>query len=153
MPGLTRRPTKSQFKQFNLNGTGTEDLTEWRAVFVESMDPTEYTPAVALCGSWEEWQRFKREWPGFNNILEEWKLEQEVYIRSTAIRTVATDAKSKVSKSAASSAKWLAEGGYKKREVGRPSKEGSRRSIKVQERIDTEVKDDIERVLSANEVN
>ena len=151
-PVLTRRPTKKIFKQFDLDGTATEDLDHWRDVFVKSMDPTEYSAAIELLGSWAEWQRFKREWPGFNKIIDEWKIEQEIYIRSTAIRAVVDDAKTK-SKSAVGSARWLAEGGYIRKQAGRPSKEFKKRQQVIQERIATEVEDDIERVLQAHEIN
>lgn len=58
MPKPSRRPTRKIFKQYNPEGT--EDLGIWRDKFVEIADPTEYRAAKELVGSWEEWQRFKK---------------------------------------------------------------------------------------------
>ena len=113
-----RKPTKSKFKQFSAKGT--EDLEHWRRVFVEIADPTEYEPAIQLAGSWQEWQRMKKEWKEFREkILIDWL-----------------------------AAKWLAEGKYKPRKAGKPSKAEVQKQAKIQARIDDEVQDDIARVLN-----
>ena len=74
---VRRQPSKAKFKQFS--DKGTEDLAKWREVFVHICDPTEYGAAIELAGSWEEWQRMKREWPEFRTkILVDWLAEVEV---------------------------------------------------------------------------
>lgn len=145
----SRRPTKKIFKQFHPGGT--EDLDEWRQIFVDTCDPTEYTAALQLTGSWAEWQRFKKEWPGFSGvILPEWKVEQEIKIRSDAIRSVVLDATSEKSKSAASSAKWLAEGRFDSRPVGRPDSKRVAHESKVNDQLAREIEEDIARVQESS---
>ena len=139
----TRRPTKKLFRQFNPHGK--EDLNDWRTVFVECGDVTEYEPAIALCGSWKEWERFKVEWPEFRNkILPEWHEELEVKLRSSAIRSLCNRAVA--DKPDINAAKWIAEGKYKTRKAGRPSNEEIARETRIQAGIKDEIADDIERV-------
>ena len=139
MPKPSRRPTRKIFKQYNPEGT--EDLGIWRDKFVEIADPTEYRAAKELVGSWEEWQRFKKEWKEFRDIiLIEWLAEVEVKLRSEAISNLCIQA---VDTKGAAAAKWIAEGGYKPRKVGAPSKAEVKRQAKIQARIDDEVEDDI----------
>lgn len=138
-----RRPTRKIFKQFT--DTGTEDLNEWRKVFVDICDPTEYEGAIALVGTWGEWLRFKREWPAFNNtILPEWLDEVEVKIRSLAVKNLCGQAKDP---KGAAAAKWLAEGRYIPKQAGRPSKTQIEKEARIQARVSSETDDDVARVL------
>ena len=139
---VSRFPSKGKFTQYN--DKGTEDLEEWRKQFVAIADPTEYNAAITLAGSWSEWQRIKREWPEFRDkILIDWLAEVEVKLRSEAISNLCIQA---VDTKGAAAAKWIAEGGYKPRKVGAPSKAEVKRQAKIQARIDDEVEDDIARV-------
>ena len=138
----TRRPTKSIFKEYNENGT--EELADWKTRFVAISDPTEYLGALDLAGSWEEWQRFKREWPEFGNkILIDWLAEVEVKIRSESIRNLIDQS---LDPKGSAASKWLAEGKYKPRQAGRPSNAEITKQAKIQSRIDDEVSEDIARV-------
>jgi hypothetical protein len=142
-------PTRKLFKQYWQGGT--EDLSEWRTRFVETMDPTEYTGAIELCGSWEEWLKFKKLWPLFNEqILPMWLAEIEVRLRSEAIRSVVKDVLTD-SKSANSSAKWLAEGRFKAAKRGRASSQEREYLRKVEEGIMEEIEDDISRVTDMSD--
>jgi hypothetical protein len=136
----TRTPTKKLFKEFNPQAELSID--EWRKVFVETEDPTEYTGAMLLVGSWKEWQRFKKEWPGFRDILEEWKSEIEIRIRAKAILSIASKAKDNVE-----AAKWIAEGKFNKRAAGKPSKAETERAAKVEAKLTDAVEDEIARVM------
>lgn len=145
----SRRPTKKLFKEYHEEGT--EDIEHWRQTFVDTQDPTEYEAAILLTGSWEEWQRIKKEWPYFREILlPEWKMEQEIKMRSLAVRAIVRDANSSESKSSASSAKWIAEGRFNPRAVGRPSKDRVSRETAVEEALRKEIEEDIERVQSVS---
>lgn len=140
---VSRFPTKGKFTQYN--DKGTEDLGEWRKQFVAIADPTEYNAAIALAGSWAEWQRMKREWPEFrDNILIDWLAEVEVKLRSEAIGNLCHQA---LDPKGSAAAKWIAEGRYKPRKVGAPSKAEVDRQIKIQASINDEVEDDIARVM------
>lgn len=76
-----KKPTKKLFKQFDK--TGKEDLEEWREKFVNALDPTEYKGAKAMGLTWEEWKRFKKNWPHFTDeILPKWKDEIEAKVKS-----------------------------------------------------------------------
>jgi hypothetical protein len=118
-------------------------IADWRKTFVEMEDLTEYAPAVALAGSWEEWQRFKKEWPAFNEILQEWKDELEVRLKSKSIMVIVQNAKDNVE-----AAKWVAEGKYKPKVAGRPTKAEIEHQKKVDAKVTTAVEDEIERVMS-----
>lgn len=138
----SRRPTRKQFKQYNPDGK--EDLEEWRERFVAIADPTEYRAAIDLVGSWAEWQRFKKEWKEFRDvILIEWLAEVEIKLRSEAIGNMCEQA---LDPKGTAAAKWIAEGRYKPRKVGAPSKAEVQRQAKIQASIDDEVEDDIARV-------
>ena len=139
---VTRRPTKAVFKEFNSGGE--ESLEKWHDTFVEYCDPTEYTPAIELAGSWDEWCRFKKEWPEFNNVIvPKWVEEVEIKIRSKAIVDLVN--KSKMDSSAA---RFLAEGKYMPKEVGRPSKQKIAREERIKKESVTTVEDEIGRVIA-----
>ena len=140
---VSRFPSKGKFTQYN--DKGTEDLEEWRKQFVAIADPTEYNAAITLAGSWSEWQRIKREWPEFRDkILIDWLAEVEVKLRSEAIGNLCQQA---LDPKGSAAAKWIAEGSYKPRKVGAPSKAEVDRQIKIQASINDEVEDDIARVM------
>ena len=139
-----RQPTRKMFKQYHHDGT--KDLDEWHDIFIEISDPTEYAAALELCGTWKEWLRFKRDWREFAEvIIPGWLEEVEIKIRSEAIKRVADTVNSK-DKEAVSSAKWIAEGRYKEKRAGKPSKAMVTREARIQAGIDTETADDIRRV-------
>jgi hypothetical protein len=134
--------TKNLFKQYNPKGK--EDLTDWRRRFIEIADPTEYRGAIELLGSWNDWQTFKRNWPTFKNkILIDWLSEVEVRLRSKAIANICEQA---MGEKGTTAAKWLAEGKYKSRKPGAPSKAEIERQTKIEARLDDDVQADIARV-------
>ena len=144
MSNLTRRPTRKLFKQYD--PAGEKDLQDWRKRFVAIADPTEYRAAIDLVGSWEEWQRFKKEWKEFRDvILIDWLAEVEIKLRSEAISNMCTQA---VDPKGTAAAKWIAEGRYRPKKVGAPSKAEIQRQAKIQASIDDEVEDDIARVAN-----
>lgn len=144
MSNLTRRPTRKLFKQYDPEGK--KDLQNWRKRFVAIADPTEYRAAIDLVGSWEEWQRFKKEWKEFRDvILIEWLAEVEIKLRSEAISNMCIQA---VDPKGTAAAKWIAEGRYRPRKVGAPSNAEVQRQAKIQASIDDEVEDDIARIAN-----
>lgn len=140
-------PSRKLFKQFD--DAGTEDLDQWRSVFVDVCDPTEYEAAVILAGSWENWTRMKQLWPHFKNvILPSWLEEVEIKIKSMAIRNLCALAKTD---KGAASAKWIAEGRYNQRRAGSPSKAEVQKEARIAAGVTTEVEDDISRVVDFKE--
>lgn len=98
-------------------------LQEWKDVFLELRDPSEYQAAMTLLGDWEHWQEVR------NHVLikphvDKWQAELEVKLRSEAIQQMKQHAKQPGGTAAA---KWLADKGYvqegPKKVVGRPKKE------------------------------
>ena len=141
--------TKSLFRQYNSEGE--HDLEEWRKIFVDTMDPTQYAGAMALLGSWKDWGSFKRQWRGFDReILPEWLEEMEVKIRSTGIRSLILQAEDP-EKPNASAARFLAEAGYEKPKMGRPSKDAIKRQAKIEARVLSSWDEDFDRVKKAND--
>lgn len=144
----TRLPSKKLFRQYNPQGT--QDLDEWRRVFIECGDPTEYAAAHKLCGSWKEWERIKGDWKYFANvILPEWHEELEISLRSQAIKRLVSAAKSD-DRDASAAAKWIAEGRYKPKGVGRPNKDKIAAEERIRSRVKDEIEDEVSRVLDAN---
>lgn len=131
----TNGPTKSVFKDFNEEGT--ESLQEWHDVFIEIGDPTEYKAAIALVGEWREWERFKREWPGFNKILKQWHSELEVKIRSNALTTIINNAKKD-----GASARFLAKGTWK-------SEQSKKKEQEIKQKVEDKLEPEVARVLEA----
>lgn len=133
--------SKMLFKENNPNAE--DSLARWHEVFVEICDPTEYAAALELAGSWAEWNRMKLCWPGFKKYIEVWTDEVEIKIRSQAVMETIKQAKNKDS----SAAKWLAEGKYKPKIAGRPTKAAIERETKIQATAYSENEDEILRVL------
>lgn len=118
-------------------------LPSLKRLYIESKDPTEYTVAIQAFGSWSHWQRLRaNSW--FSDHADEWSVEQEVYIRSNAIRTVVKETSG--GKNAFTAARWIAEGGYKGAKRGRPSNAEVERERKIAARLDEEVEGDAERI-------
>lgn len=123
---------------------GTYDIIEFHDKFIELADPTEYKPAIELIGSWQEWERIKRDWPAFNNHITLWKEELDVKLKSEAIE--------RINKLAGTdhyqANKWVAEEGYgKQAKVGRPSSKEKKRAAEELARAAAETKEERERVL------
>ena len=141
---MYKQPTyRASFKQFDKNGTN--DLDEWRKIFVELCDPTEYDAAIVLLGSWTEWQKMKKLWPSFREIiLKEWLDEVEIKLRSQGIKSLCKHA---MTDKGSTAAKWIAEGRFNTRKAGKPSKAEVEREAKIAAGVEEEVDDDVERVL------
>lgn len=138
---ITRRPTRGLFKEYNAEAE--DSLQRWHEVFITACDPTEYSAALELAGSWEEWSRIKREWPEFANvILPKWLEEVEIKIRSSSIVDLIN--KSKMDTAAA---RFLAEGKYIPKEVGRPSKQKIAREERIKKEAVNTAEDEIGRVI------
>lgn len=94
-------------------------LADWRKVYVELADPTDYKAALVLIGNWDHWQALLGCKP-FTAELEKWRAEVDAKLRSEAIEQLRKQSRTDKGTAAA---KWLAEEGVnaKKRGPGRPS--------------------------------
>lgn len=124
---------------------GTYDLQEFHDTFLELEDPTEYKAALQLVGTWQEWQRLKRDWPTFKSHINEWKEELDVKLKSKAVEQINKLAFDKKNYQAN---KWLAEEGFHKRTgAGRPSKADRERASRELAEQAAETKADKARIL------
>lgn len=111
-----------------------KELPSLKLIYLALEDPTEYRVATEYLGGWDHWQRILG-----NQVLRKeidiWREELEVKLRCKAIQEIVKDSTSP-SKSAVTSAKWLADKGWaEKRKAGAPSKteeEGIRKKIEEQ---------------------
>lgn len=98
-------------------------LQEWKEVFLDCRDPSEYSVAMTLLGDWDHWLEIRNH-PLIKPHVDKWHSELEVKLRSEAIQQMKTHARQPGGTAAA---KWLADKGYAqegvKKGVGRPKKE------------------------------
>ena len=139
-----KKPSRAFFEE-----GGKYELSEFHRIYMECGDLTEYEPAMLALSDvpeserWVEWNRLKRDWPAFNTHLANWKAELEVKKKSAAIKQIEEYAKSNLQAS-----KWIAEGGYDKRQgAGRPSNAEKKRQLKEIASNATETKEEEERML------
>lgn len=132
---------------FTLKASDPTGLPSLRTAYILDEDPTGYTTAMNLLGSWEHWQKIfstKR----FSEELSKWQEELDVRLRSKAIQALKDTALQEGAKGTAA-ARYLADAGYngasKKR--GRPTKEEVARERKIQAGITSELAEDEERIL------
>lgn len=126
LDGSGKRVVLQLFKEFarvDVKFKPVYTLQEWKEVFLECRDPSEYSVAMTLLGDWEHWLEVRNH-PVIKPHIDKWHSELEVKLRSEAIAQIKTHAKQPGGTAAA---KWLAEKGYAsegvKKPVGRPKKE------------------------------
>lgn len=138
-----KRLTVGLFKETvapNTRGVPPFSLADWRKVYVKHADPTEYLPAMELIGDWGHWQ-LVRNHPRIKPIMDEWQREVEVKLRSEAVRDMMRHAKKDGGSTAA---KWIAEGGFAKRDMRK--KDDKAIEEKIKEEIADHVADDAARL-------
>ena len=95
-------------------------LSDWKQVFLDCRDPSEYEAAMRLVGDWDHWLLIRNH-PFISPVVDGWHKELEVKLRSEAIKLLVGHAKQQGGTAAA---KWLADKGYAtdvvKRGRGRP---------------------------------
>jgi hypothetical protein len=126
LDGSGKRVILQLFKEFarpDVKFKPVYTLQQWKEVFLDCRDPSEYQPAQTLLGDWEHWLEVR------NHVLikphvDKWQAELEVKLRSEAITQIKSHAKQPGGTAAA---KWLADKGYAvegvKKPLGRPKKE------------------------------
>lgn len=114
-----------------------------KKLYLACGDPTEYTFAKKYLLNWQHWKRLNE-----NKLLREhfddWRDELEVSIRSEAFMTILDQ--SAAEQGAFQSAKWLADRGWEKQKVGRPSKQEQVREARINERVSDALMGDVERM-------
>lgn len=117
-------------------------------LYMETADPTEYRFARDHLDGWSHWKELSEaDW--FAPYIDEWRLELEVRLRSTALARILDEATSNTSNNAYHANKYLLEGSWKPKESskrGRPSKDTIRQEIIAQAASRREIEDDAERL-------
>lgn len=83
-------------------------LKDWKEVYLDLKDPTEYLPAIHLIGDWDHWNVLVRSYAVGPYILS-WREELKVKLRALAIANIVKQAQDPRGTAAA---KWLAENGF-----------------------------------------
>lgn len=111
-----------------------------KRLYIEEMDPEEYTFANKYLFDWPHWKRLCN-----NSIIskhiETWREELELKIRSEGIATMVHLAMNEDSYQAA---KFLADKGWVKNSRGRPSREELEGELKKRAEIESQYKDEFQ---------
>ena len=114
-----------------------------KRLYLEMEDPTEYEFANTYLLGWQHWKRLKA-----NKILAkhfaEWEEELELRLRAQGIRAAIDQA---AEDKGFQAAKWLADKGWQKNSVGRPSKHDKLREERMQAKLDDEFSADVVRLM------
>jgi len=113
-------------------------------IYLECDDPTEYTFAIRCFGTWKHFQYIASHCAWFEKYLVEWREEQEIRMRSSALRTIVEVASTADPKNV-TAAKYIADKGYDKKR-GRPSKVEVQREKRIQAGIHEDVSSDAKRL-------
>lgn len=113
-----------------------------KKLYLEMMDPVEYTFATTHLLGWDHWMRLND-----NKLLgpefTKWRFELELKIRSEATGNIIEDS---ASEKGFQASKWLADRGWEKRGAGRPSKSDVQREKAIQANIIDEYAEDFKRL-------
>jgi len=120
------------------------ELPSLKRIYLECEDPTEYSFAMEVFGTWQHWLKIKAS-KAIEPHIEDWPIELEVRLKSKGILGVAAELRGK---NAFSAAKFLANKGWKETAStrGRPSKADIDKEIKIAAKLQDEVSDDMARI-------
>jgi hypothetical protein len=138
---------KTEFSVFTLND---EDKTyngkiypSLKKLFLTVADPTEYEFARTCLLGWNHWKRLNAN-KQLEPYFQDWREELEVLLRSEGVRNLMDLTSSEGGNFQA--AKWMAEKGWDKKTVGRPSKYQKEREDRISDRIADELNDTVVRM-------
>lgn len=114
-----------------------------KKLYLEIADPTEYEFARTCLLGWNHWRRLNEN-KQLQPYFEEWREELEVLLRSEGVRNLMDLTTSEGGNFQA--AKWMAEKGWDKRNVGRPSRADKEREERINSRIADQLEDNIVRM-------
>lgn len=137
--------TVTDFVQFT---TGDKDITKkgkkllsLKKRFLATEDPTEYEFATKHLGGWSHWKAMLNS-PPIAKMVEDWRDELEIKIRSRAIMQMAEHAQT----GSYQASKYLADRGWDIRKAGAPSKAEKAGLRKVDKELAKVVSADFERL-------
>ncbi len=109
-------------------------LSDWHETYIAILDPTEYTQALEILGSWEHWQALRGN-ETLAKHFDNWKVEVEIKIRAEAVRNLIVQSKTP---SGSTAAKWLAEAGFNPKDMR------FKKSRDTEDRIRREMQEQVE---------
>jgi hypothetical protein len=114
-----------------------------KRLYLEMEDPTEYEFANQYLLGWQHWKRLKAN-KALAKHFAEWEEELELRLRAQGIRAAIDQA---AEDKGFQAAKWLADKGWQKNSVGRPSKHDKLREERMQAKLDDEFAGDVVRLM------
>lgn len=114
-----------------------------KKIYLELEDPTEYEFATRCFLNWNHWKRICDN-KAIRTYIDGWREELELKIRSRAVRDIVNLCASESGSYQA--AKYLADRGWDKRAVGRPSKEELEKRAAIAERVENDFAGDVKRM-------
>lgn len=133
---------REKYTSFTLKDQEHNGYPSLKQIYLQFDDPTEYEFAQAVFGSYAHWKAIcAAKW--FIPYVEDWRDELEIKLRSRAIKQMADHA---TTEKGFSASRWLAEGSWKEKTKGRPSKEQAERDNKVSTAIDNDISSDLTRL-------
>lgn len=112
-----------------------------RKLYLECMDPTEHIFATTYLWGWEHWQRICNN-SLMTEAIEDWREELEVRLRAMAIKSIVSSAPDSYN-----AAKWVADGSWKQKGPGRPSKAQQERERRIRDRAAKAADDDSDKII------
>lgn len=130
LDGSGKRVITGLFKEFarcDVKFKPWATLEEWKEVFLECRDPSEYKAAMTIVGNWDHWNEIRNH-PTIKPHVDRWHEELAVKLKSEAILAMVAQSKQPGGTAAA---KWLASKGYTEgvKPVGRPQKEAPKEDV------------------------
>lgn len=113
---------------------------DWKRIYLEAEDPTEYEAAMRLIGDWDHYQLIRNH-PKIKPVMDEWAKELEIRLRSNATRSMLKHAKAP---NGAAAAKWIAEGGFTGRDLRKKNNKQEEEEVRTE--INERVAKDMERL-------
>lgn len=147
-------PTVTDNTMYCLSDNDRDSYPSLRRLYLECEDPTEYTFAKQHLGGWTHWKYLCDE-AFFQPIVESWREELSVLLKSRALAAIKSEAMTNDSKKAYDAHKYLLEEGWikdtRRAKAGRRSKEIiSAEADKILSKTNNEtitVLDDYKRIL------
>lgn len=138
-----RRVVLALFSEFS-SKSGFEPIwslyKDWKPIYLEAEDPTEYEAAMRLIGDYEHWLLIRNH-PRLSSIFDKWAVELEIKLRSKAIKKLVIHS---ASPNGTTAAKWIAEGGFVMRD--KRTKKGKEVEEEVKQELSARVTEDMERL-------
>jgi len=106
---------------------------DWKPIYLEVADPTEYETAMRLIGDWEHYQAIRNH-SKIKPLMDKWAKEAEVKLRSQSIMKMVRHSGAP---NGAAAAKWLAEGSFTGRVLKNKEEKAAEQEVRdeVAERV------------------